>query len=100
MSDAAEPRTGHPDERHQLGELRGASVRGRVLELQGVEGSATVYVPDERRDAFRTVARNMTGDDACCECGTTTDVTDGPLGALCSDCAPGVIAAYFGGDEL
>lgn len=98
MSDAAEPRTGHPDDRHRLGELRGATVRGDVLELHGAEGSATVRVPDERRDAVRAVARDMTDGGACRECGTAEDIVTGPLGALCRDCAPAVIAAYYGGD--
>ena len=57
--DVAEPRTGHPDDRHRLGDLRGASVRGDVLELHGSDGSATVRVPHDLALALSAATRDM-----------------------------------------
>jgi len=62
MSDAAEPRTGHPDKRHSLGELRGAAVRDDVLELHAAEGSVTVSVPEEQADDLLSVAAYIAAD--------------------------------------
>ncbi|MBP2251174.1 hypothetical protein J2754_001495 [Halarchaeum solikamskense] len=76
MSDAGTPRSGHPDDRHGLGELRGATVReGRVLELHGASGSVAVRVPVGMVGALLDVVRDLDEDplgpelQACPVCG-------------------------------
>ena len=72
MSDAEKPRTGHPDHRHRLGDLRGASVRGYVLELHGADASATVRVPESMARALAHATRHMAEDHeryTCRRCG-------------------------------
>ncbi|MBP2251632.1 hypothetical protein J2754_001963 [Halarchaeum solikamskense] len=58
MSDT-EPTTGHPDNRHALGVLRGAIARGDVLELHGSEGSATIRIPDDLQGILGDVVTDL-----------------------------------------
>jgi len=58
MSDT-EPTTGHPDNRHALGVLRGAIARGDVLELHGSEGSAAIRIPDDLHGILADVVTDL-----------------------------------------